>query len=130
MPNPQEHVILTGLAVGHELIPGLIFDVHRTWSCCFICGAMFQSDLDRTGTTDKEVAQAAYRRKLWRATHARKHTIQQHELLKASGNAMTPEAAKRLAAFGVISMIDAVLSDEINHALFESSAIPVDDCES
>lgn len=123
-------VILTGLAVGHTYIPGLIFDKNKTWCCCFICGTMFQSDLDRTGVTEQEVAQAAYKRRLWRATHARKHTIREHELLKASGNAMTPEAANRLAAFGVISMIDAVLSDEINHALFESSPIPIDDCQS
>lgn len=129
-PRP---LILTGLAVGHKQLVGLVFDKDKPFRACLLCGAVFQSEGDRSITnlsSTHEIAQAAIKRKVWADNHAKKHSDKEHEDLKRSGNSMTPIASYKLAAFGIISATDAVLSDEINRALYESNAIPQDDCES
>lgn len=131
--DPRLQVIITGAAVGLDKLAGLVFDKDKPFRACLICGAVFQSKGDRktnSASSQRHVEQMAHIRILWANKHAREHSIKEHDALKRSGNVMTPEAANKLAAFGLIPAVDAVLSDEINIALLESSAIPQDDCES
>jgi hypothetical protein len=123
-------LILTGLAIGLDQLTNLVFDKDKPFRCCLICGAVCQTEGGRNAVTEQEVAREAYKRQVWAAKHAKTHSILQHEQLKRSGNTMTPEAANRLVAFGLIPAIDAVTSDEINSALYESSPIPFNDCQS
>jgi predicted component of type VI protein secretion system len=69
-------------------------------------------------------ALAKQNRDAWAKTHAYTHTVQEHRQLKLSGRTMTPEAANKLAAYGVIPIVDMVLSDEHSAALRESKAVP------
>jgi len=109
----RPHLIATGFAFNDD---ELKFDPNYPYSGCLICGAVYQTDLDRLG--ESEFAKAGRTR--WSQTHARKHTRLQHMALRNSGRTCTPEAAQRLAAFGVISLTDLVLDDESKSALGES----------
>lgn len=119
-----------GFAQGLEDLPGLEFNLNKPFRCCCICGALRQTEADRTANTVSEIAQTAWIRQRWAVKHAKTHSIKEHELFKLSGLVMTPEAAKRLVAFGVVSIGDAIRSPEISRALFESSPIPDNDAES
>lgn len=102
-----------------------------------MCGEVFQTDFDRFphrfATYDTPIPiiieYATSLRKLWSQRHARTHTEREHVQLVLSGRWLTPEAAYRLAAFGVISIGDLVLDDEIAAAYKESSPVPKNDAE-
>lgn len=53
----------------------------------------------------------------------------EHYSLAMSGRWTTPEAAFKLAAYGIISLSDLLVDDEVAVALMESSAVPKDDAE-
>jgi hypothetical protein len=42
---------------------------------------------------------------------------------------MTPEAANKLAAFGLLPILDMVEDEEVQIALFESNSMPADDSQ-
>jgi hypothetical protein len=50
-------------------------------------------------------------------------------MLKISGLTMTPEAAHKLAAFGLIPISDMVLNEEVASALMESHPVPSSEVE-
>jgi len=69
-------------------------------------------------------------RRDWADSHAKLHTLKQHEFLRESGLFCTPEAAKKLASFGIIDLEQLGSFDqEFAHAYAESSPIPTDDAE-
>jgi hypothetical protein len=113
-----------GLLVGS--LPNLSFRTDCPYTGCRICGAVYQSELDRTPGKDIEALNG---RRLWSFKHAKTHTPQEHYLLQISGSWCTPEAAKKLAAFGVIALTDMVLSEEHAQAMLESSPVPANDAE-
>ena len=136
------HIVLFGGTIGLDALTGLRFIPHRPYSGCRICGEVFQSEADRFPS---DVFQANPRefdfdptnvdlyalgmRKEWSHRHARTHSQRMHEALEASGLWATPEAAQKLASYGVIDLSDTILTDEHSDALMESSPIPVDDAE-
>lgn len=126
---------MTGMAVGLDAIPNLEFDINRPYRACFICGEVFQSEIDRrvppgTLPANNMVAKIAKeRRDAWANHHRFKHPIREHHALRASGRTMTPEAAHKLAAFGIIPVVDMVLDPEVKDALAKSSPIPQKDAE-
>lgn len=133
---------LQGAAVGLDALPGLKFRPDRDHSYCGICGAVFQSEADRdpVGVYQQDPAQFSHRlanveiharnlRQQWRLTHSKTHPQRAHNSLRLSGRHVTPEAAEKLAAFGIISLTDLVMDDEVSHALRLSKAVPKDDAE-
>jgi hypothetical protein len=110
------------------------FNVHADFSGCKICGEVYQSDLDRKverGTaTPKERVQATIQRKNWTNHHAKQHTSTEHRQLALSGRFCTPEAAHKLAAFGIVTLSDNVFSDEHEHAQMTADRLPTNEIQS
>lgn len=142
--NPSKpNLVLMGAAIGLDSLEGLLFDASRPYDGCRICGAVFQTDYDRnpvgqfknkTGrrmfsSVEAVNAYALQLRREWSREHNKQHTEREHRLLAMSGRWLTPEAAQRLAAFGVISLVDLALDDEVQDAYRGSSPIPTDDAE-
>ena len=126
--------ILTGMAIGLESLANLSFNPRTSYSCCRICGKVYQSDLDRKQLVEphnlKLRVEAYELRRIWALKHADTHPEYQHHQLRRSGLFCTPEAANKLAAFGIIDLEQlADLQSEGNAAYAESSPIPTDDAE-
>lgn len=116
--------------VGSSHLPGLLFDPNCPYTGCRVCGEVFQSTLDRRDNLDYEQKHLAMQyRKLWSQKHAKTHSEQEHLNLAMSGMWCNPEAAQKLASFGIIALSDMVLYDESEMALKEAKSIPIDDVE-
>lgn len=116
---------------------GLLFDVNAPYAGCALCGALYQTNQDRQLTQTpraplwwllKEAADS--RRLRWRKLHTRRyHTTKEVETFEKwrleTGFAFTPEAANKLAAFGIVSNH---VNDDLHRALIESSPLPTEDC--
>jgi hypothetical protein len=108
----------------------MLFDPAKDYRACLICGEIFQSFLDRLEYRDLDVVADARRfRDEWARKHAKQHSEKEHHLLAISGNTMTPEAANKLAAFGLLPILDMVEDEEVQIALFESNSVPTDDSQ-
>lgn len=106
----------------------------RNLAACRLCGDVFQprwfteaDDLQFAARVDKRYYGEDEIRS-WRDIHNRKHTEREHLALAASGLTFTPEAATRLAPFGLVPINDAEVP-EIKQALLEAPRAPVDDVE-
>lgn len=109
----KRYVIATGFAFSE---PDVNFDANKPFRACLLCGRVFQPS-DEVNTVE--------RREGWAVTHAKRcHTEREHHLLYLSGLTMTPEAAHKLAAFGLIPVSDMVLNEEAASALMESHPTP------
>jgi hypothetical protein len=102
----------------------------REYAACRICGDIFQPWLN-TDTPNHaytpEVRLAADIEILqWRNKHNLKHSDRQHKLFIQSGRTLSPEAAIRLAPFGLVPVGDSG-DEEIIQALAEAPRAPVDD---
>jgi hypothetical protein len=127
-----KHLLGLGFAQGLEDLPGLEFDISKPYRFCCICGALFQTSADRAlniRSSNKALAEASWKRVEWATNHAKKHTVKEHMLFRKSGLSMTPEAAHKLAAFGVLPLSDSAIDAEIQRALYESKPIPTNDSE-
>lgn len=110
--------------------PDMDFMPNMDHAGCSICGAVFQSPLDRkTLKSPAEVHTAHTLRQQWRVRHAKQHPQREHDQLKISGRKFTPEAARRLAAFGIIPLSDLVKDEEVASALSDAPRNPVNDSE-
>jgi hypothetical protein len=108
---------------------GAKFDMKFPYTGCRICGAISQTDEDRHAKTPRQTLDAYLNRLEWRRKHSRTHPQHMHDQLERSGAYMTPEAASRLASYGIISVADMALIDEHWHAGRESPRIPANDVE-
>ena len=132
--DQRRHILGTGFAFPLE---GMKFNPDDDYRACLICGAVYQSWFDRNHRylpvgllKNKRAAIGKEKRQKWAINHARTHSIYEHQLLRKSGMSMTPEAAKKLAAFGLIPISDMLVNyEEVSGALLESSPVPVDDSE-
>lgn len=138
--NPHPVGVFTGGAFGLEQLPGLTFRLDCEYTACLICGEVYQSSYDRNPelhlsnwlpTIETVGLFAQLMRKEWSRRHAKEeHTEKEHEDLRASGRFYTPEAAIKLAAFGLIDLVGLVMDDEIEDALRQSSPVPTNDARS
>jgi nucleoside phosphorylase len=130
-PEPQQrpkHLFMSGMAIG--LPKELVFDVDFPCAGCRICGTVFQSDIDRIrDKTAMDMAFAIECQNNWREIHNKTHTDKEHLDLARSGMWATPEAAAKLATYGIIAVSDMVLYDDTAIALANAKAIPIDDVE-
>lgn len=118
------HTIATGFAVGLDSLTNLEFRIDRPYRCCLVCGAVFQTESDRRLSPLSAVA-----RQEWANSHSKTHPASLHRKLAMSGNFALPDAALKLAAFGIFSLNDLVLSDEVSDALGEAPRQPNNDAE-
>lgn len=109
------------------------FDGRADFTGCKLCGQVFQSELDRKVlagiATPQEQVQAVLARKNWSNAHADTHPGREHAALAASGRFCTPEAAYKLAAFGIVSVSDNIFSEEHESAQKEAPRLMKDDVE-
>lgn len=99
---------------------GYLFDANAPHTYCRICGAVFQTQLDRDSIKpnahpDLQV-KAILGRKRWSFDHADTHSLQEHQALAASNRYMTPEATVKLVPLGIIPLTDMVMSKEHEEA--------------
>lgn len=132
MPLILDHTI-----VGQELTT-LSIRKDREFAACRICGAIFQSWLNTDAVDDAEYARNAdiaiaahIETDEWRRNHNLKHSEREHVAFRKTGLTMTPEAAHKLAPFGLVPIGDTIgaYGDEITCALFEAPRAPTDDVE-
>lgn len=107
----------------------------REFAGCRLCGAVFQSRMaievsDEEWAADRLVFETAVavETRQWRTEHNRTHAGGEHIHLAASGLTFTPEAAIKLAPFGLVPVGDAEVV-EIAQALREAPRAPIDDVE-
>ena len=125
-------VLLDHSIIGQTLT-SLTIRKDREFAACRICGDIFQPWLN-TDTPDheynSEIRLAASIEVLeWRSKHNSKHSDAEHIRFNRSGRTLSPEAAIRLAPFGLVPIGD---SDdaEIAQALAEAPRAPIDDVQS
>lgn len=127
----NRHLLLVGGLVGSEALTNFKFLTNKDHAACRICGDVFQSDLDRLpAQTPQQALEAFELRAAWRINHDKKHTDAQRRALQQSGLSMLPEAAEKLASFGIIPLTDTVRpigEDETVHALRLATRAPNDD---
>ncbi len=122
----KRHIVGHGFALR---INGLKFDPNKDHTYCRICGDVYQSELDRNYTNLEEWYEAMERRRAWSHSHSKLHGEREHLALAQSGLWVTPEAASKLAAFGIIPISDMVLNEEVSCALAESNPYPTEDSQ-
>lgn len=127
---PQANLFISASIVGRDLLTNLEFDPQRDHTFCRICGAVFQSELDRIDQqTVFEAFEARMRRMEWSHRHAKRHPSREHEELARSGRFLTPEATEKLVPYGIIPVQDIVMSDEVRHAGLLAPRAPINDAE-
>jgi hypothetical protein len=65
----------------------------------------------------------------WATAHSRTHTALEKTALHGSGLWLLPEAAYKLAAYGIIPLQDLVQDDEVKDALRQAPASPENEPE-
>lgn len=130
----KSRLILDHSIVGQSLT-SLSIRKDREYAGCAICGRVFQSRLaielsDEEWNSDRGVFEhaVAIETREWRDRHNKTHTEREHRAHVASGRTFSPEAAHRLAPYGLVSLDDAQ-EDEVAHAMLEAPRAPVDDVE-
>lgn len=114
-------MIGTGFLVGKSELTNFLFDPSKPYAGCRICGEVFQSAINRLGSTDGITD--------WRMKHNRKHNERAHVSLIKSGRNFTPDAAQRLAPLGVIDFTSMLADQESAHALRTAPRAPNNDVE-
>jgi hypothetical protein len=114
-------MISRGMAVGLNYLTNFKFDPAFPYAGCKLCGELFQSDANRMGS-EQGLSE-------WRLNHNKQHQDHEHVSLIRSGRRFTPEAAQRLAPYGIIDFW-AILSDpETAHAYATADRAPNNDVE-
>jgi len=124
-------VLLDHSIVGQALT-SLTIRKDREFAACRICGDIFQPWLN-TDTPDheynSEIRLAASIEVLeWRNKHNSRHSDAEHIMFGKSGRTLSPEAAIKLAPFGLVP-IGASDDAEVAQALAEAPRVPIDDVE-
>lgn len=153
-PHKPAEAILLSTPIGLDSL-GAKFRIEAPFSVCRLCGAIYQSDADRLCRTFLEsgriiehynhLTKESYftgdpqalslldlsteRRDRWRRLHERRyHTDAEIADFSKTGFALTPEAAHKLAPFGITPL--GGLHEEISDALFTAPRAPINDAES
>jgi len=114
--NPHDrHLHIEGGLIGTPKDTN--FDQRYPHSFCYMCGAVFQSDLDRVDNPNfKTRYNADSLRSIWRHKHSDSHPMQDHIEYRAAGRLFTPQAIQRLSTYGIYPVSDQVFSEEHEQA--------------
>lgn len=128
-------LLLDHSIVGQTALSNFTFRKDRPYAGCRLCGDLFQPRfmieanhiqyelaVARRNAGEQEIVQ-------WREQHNLRHTAAEHLALAKSGLTFTPEAALKMAPFGLVPIADAEVP-EIAQALREAPRAPVDDVDS
>ena len=122
----MKELLLDHSIVGQSLT-SLSIRKDKPYAGCRICGAVFQSSLvHRLAPVVADVQRETIE---WRQRHARTHSEREHRQFVRSGRTFSPEAAHRLAPFGLVPLSGALFDAEITHALLTAPRAPFDDAE-
>lgn len=110
-----------GFLVGSEALINFRFDQSKPYAACRICGEIYQGDQNRMGS---EAGLSE-----WRSSHNKLHPDREHISLIRSGRKFTPEAAQRLATFGIIDFAGLLVDPELTHAYATAPRAPLNDVE-
>ena len=118
--NPHnKHLIFDGMLVGAP--QGYDFNPNFPHTYCRICGAVYQTPLERTpDPLPAEQIQSVVNRRKWSFTHSATHSLTTHTALIVSGRYMTPEATLKLVPLGIIPLTDMIFSNEVEQAAGEA----------
>lgn len=127
------NIVMFGPAItrGEANALGMDFDPNSPYSGCRLCGALFQSHLDRSPvkSLEQEIQAVTWRRE-WTLKHAKTHPTHEHVALEKSGMWATPDATVRLASVGVVPVSDIIISKDGNEqAGLEAPRVPTHDSE-
>lgn len=86
-------------------------NLENGFTYCRLCGDLF-------------IHKNKINRQVWSFTHAIEHSPVEHIALERSGNWLTPEAAIRLAPYGVIPLGDMVVNTAVAQACLEAPRMP------
>lgn len=125
--------------VGHKALIGFEFELGRPHTICKLCGAVFQTVYDRNPESyvdatyflnaDMVSMYALGLRKEWSHNHAKTHSDWEHQALALSQRWCTPEAAEKLAPFGIIDIAGLALDEEVQQAYRQAHRAPDNDAE-
>lgn len=106
------------------------FDPAYPYTYCRLCGEVYQKPQDRNPHANLQDALDNMEiRRNWSHRHSKTHPDWLHKRLAISGLWCLPEAAEKLAAFGIAPVGSGVLDDEVRHALALAPRLPSDDAE-
>lgn len=117
----SKHSVAMGFLFGAGELTNFEFDSTKPYAGCRLCGVLYQTPANRLGDVEGLA--------LWREIHNKKHTEKEHIALIHSGRWATPEAAQKLAPFGIFSPSDVLFDNEVNDALAKAPRTPSDDSE-
>lgn len=129
----NKDLIAQGLIFNQDPDDG--FNKDRPWVSCQLCGAVYQGPLDLRVPPghlpeNSMIAKLAQnRRNEWALKHSKTHSEHEHNMYRLSGRFATPEAAQKLAARGIMSIVDMVMDDEVENALKEGKPVPIDEVQ-
>lgn len=131
----MSHLYLDHSIVGQQELTNFELRKDREFACCRICGAIYQSRvaLD-SGTLEYELNPAL---KVlvkadtveWRINHNKTHPDHVHRAFMMSGLFLAPEAAHKLAPYGIAPVSDMVTNPESAIAAYEAPRAPVAEVE-
>ena len=110
-----------GFLIGASALTNFKFDQSRPYAGCRICGELYQSDENRLGSSNGIQE--------WRTSHNKLHNEREHINFIRSNRSFTPEAAQRLASFGIIDFGGLLTEPELTHAYATAPATPLNDVE-
>lgn len=125
---------MAGMAIGLQDLEGLKFDPQADHAGCKLCGAVYQSDLDRTvarklrqgvprASLQGRINEAYRLRQEWRSTHAR---VCKYKGAAPPVGGFSAEAALCLTPLGTFPLLP---NQEVAHAMAEAPRAPLDDVE-
>ena len=150
--RPAENIVLHTPIQLNSL--GALFNPHAPFSACRLCGALYQTDDDRTvrnymqsgritehynhltkesyftgdSSATRLLDESTERRQRWRRLHEwRYHTQNEIDNFAKTGFALTPEAAHKLAPYGIVPTGN--MHEEIVDALATAPRAPINDAE-
>ena len=118
--NPTgRHLRFEGVLIGAP--DGYPFDPNCPYTYCRLCGAVYQTDLERIKPKlPEQEVESALNRKRWSFEHARTHPLRAHQELAVSGRYVSVEASQKLIPLGIIPLTDMAISDEHRQAAAEA----------
>lgn len=127
------------LVLDHSIVGQSLTDLSvrkdRQFAGCAICGAVFQARLaielsDEEWDADVALFEyaVAIETREWRDAHNKTHSQREHEAFRASGRTFSPEAAHKLAPYGIVSLNDCQ-ENEVAHAMLTAPRVPENDVE-
>lgn len=137
-PTPRRLLLDHSIVGGSDI--GLTIRKDRNLAACRICGAIFQPKYfmhapdeifgEFTDANMKRIYDGEREILDWRAEHNKKHTDEEHLRFATSGLLFTPEAAEKLAPFGLVPVSDVTMGNmEVAQALEGAPRAPFNDAE-